>query len=224
MRWPTSSSWPNTPADNGTARTSVGSEVALAHRREPLGHSSRNASMSSNSWSRIGTWPSAPASMSTPADDAVAGDRHHQVAAHAGRAVQQQHAGPALDRVAGREGQHGLLVRLLERDVDEPDAVAQQAVRRRRCGAPRGSRRRSAGSAGGRVPPTVASVDGFDGCGAHRAISLSVRASVTSGMSSGGRRAGAAPRPRRPAEEGADQQHADDGGQRGRSHRRAAAG
>jgi hypothetical protein len=61
--------------------------------------------------------------------DAVVGDRHHQVAAETGRPVQQQDSGPALDRVTGREGQHRFLVRLVQRDVHEPDALAEQAVR-----------------------------------------------------------------------------------------------
>ena len=85
--------------------------------------------MSSNSWSRIGTWPSVPASIDCCADDAVVGDRHHQVAAETGRPVQQQDSGAALDRVTGREGQHRFLVRLVQRDVHEPDALAEQAVR-----------------------------------------------------------------------------------------------
>ena len=133
--------------------------------------------MSSNSSSRIGTWPSVAASIDCPAHDPFVGDRHDQVGAEAGGPVQQQDSGTTLDRVARREREHRFLVRLVERDVDEPHVLAEQpcaSTMRARGTDLVGSQRRQ------RMIRCRERglVDGLDGGGAHRGVLLSVDGSA----------------------------------------------
>ena len=135
--------------------------------------------------------------------DAVVGDRHQQVSAETGRPVQQQDSGATFDRVAGAECEHRFLVRLIERDVDEANALVEQAVcvddAADRADLIGGQRRQRMIRCRG-----TGLVDGVDGGGAHRAFSFSIE--CVAGVRSQRRDSGA-------TEEGAYEQHADHAGQ-----------